>query len=118
MIVDHQWERSRLWATRALIAEIVLLVFTLILIGITGDYVQNGGYAYSWYSYTASSSSSATTYATSIFTTKFQITQAQLAFGILLMFSGWTYVGIYIYVTVVALWKPFNTLDLPHLFRE
>jgi hypothetical protein len=50
--------------------------------------------------------------------TKYQIIQAQLAFGILLMFSGFTYVGIYIYVTIVALWKPYGTLDTDHLFRQ
>ena len=100
-----------------LIAEIALLIFTFILIGIAGNYVQNGGYIYSSL-YTVSTFNTATTVATTAYTTKYQITQAQLAFGVLLMFSGWTYVGVYIYVTVVALWKPFNTLDLPHLFKD
>ena len=104
-----------MWATRALIAQLVLLVFTFILVGITGDYVQNNGYLYSSYSssLTGYSSTSSTVY-----TTKYQITQAQLAFGIMLMFSGFFYVGLYVYWTIVALWRPHHTLDTPHLFRE
>jgi hypothetical protein len=89
-------------------------VFTFILIGITGNYVQTQAYASSIYSvYSSSTVSSSSSY-----NTKYQITQAQLAFGILLMFSGFTYIGIYIYVTIVALWRPFHTLDIDHLFRE
>jgi hypothetical protein len=52
------------------------------------------------------------------YVTKYKIVQAQLAFGILLMFSGFTYVGIYIYVTYAALWEPYQTLDTSHLFHE
>jgi len=44
--------------------------------------------------------------------------QAQLAFAILLMFAGFAYVIFYGVVTYLALWKPFQTLDTPHLLRE
>lgn len=106
---------SRVWATRALIAQLVLLVFTFILIGIAGSYVQNNGYLYSS-SYSSLTGGSTTSSA--VYTNKYQITQAQLAFGIMLMFSGLVYVGAYMYVTFVALWQPHHTLDTPHLFRE
>jgi hypothetical protein len=43
--------------------------------------------------------------------------QAQLAFAILLLFSGLAYVIFYCVVTYLALWKPFQTLDTAHLFR-
>jgi hypothetical protein len=101
-----------MWATRVLISQLVLIVFTLILIGITGNYVQTGGYISSnvYSSYVSDTSSS--------YNTKYHIIQAQLAFGILLMFSGFTYVGIYIYVTYVALWQTYHTLDTGHLFHE
>ena len=54
----------------------------------------------------------------SSFDSKYRMVQAQLAFGVLLMITGWVYTGIYLYVTYVALWRPFNTLDTDHLFRE
>jgi hypothetical protein len=44
--------------------------------------------------------------------------QAQLAFAVLLMFAGLAYVIFYGVVTYLALWKPFHTLDTPHLFRQ
>jgi len=44
--------------------------------------------------------------------------QAQLAFAILLLFAGIAYLIFYGVVTYLALWKPFKTLDIPHLFRE
>ena len=51
------------------------------------------------------------------FTTKYGIVRAQLAFGILLMFTGLTYVVIYGYVTYIALWRPHHTLDTDHIFH-
>jgi hypothetical protein len=113
LILAHKKDGSRLWATIVLIAQIVLLIFTFILIGITGSYVQSGGYSY----ISSYSVSSYGTVSSGSYTTKYQIVQAQLAFGVLLMFSGFTYIGIYIYVTIVGLWKPFGTLDNDHLFR-
>ena len=113
--LEKRWNKARAWASRTLIAQIVLLIFSFILIGIAGDYVSNSGYIYSSTGY-----SSVVTYATTTsrsYTVKYQITQAQLAFGILLMFSGWCYLGVYVYVTIVALWKPYSTLDLPHILR-
>jgi hypothetical protein len=103
-----------LWATIVLIAQIVLLVFTCILIGITGHYIQTDGYIYS-------SSSDVNSYGTDSsgpYATKHQLVQAQLTAGSVLMFSGFIYIGIYIYVTIVGLWKPFGTLDIGHLFRS
>jgi hypothetical protein len=88
-----------MWATIALIAQLILLVFTFILIGITGNFVSIAGPVLSGYS-------------------GLQIVQAELAFGILLMFSGLVYIGIYIFVTYVALWVPFGTIDSGHLFHE
>ena len=101
---------SRVWATIVLIAQIVLLIFTFILIGITGNYVQTESTQYSLYNIVSSSSDP--------YPTKYRIVQAELAFGILLMFSGLTYIGIYIYVTIAGLWQPFQTLDTGHLFRQ
>jgi hypothetical protein len=99
-----KWNRSRVWSTRVLILQIVLLVFTFILIGIAGDYVSSKGYLF--------------VDLDGSFTTKYQITQAQLAFGILQMFAGWSYLIMYGVVTFLAIWKPTNSLDLAHLFRE
>ena len=116
LIVDKNRDRSRFWATRALIAELVLLLFSFILIGIAGDYVQSSGYLTSSY-YGVSYNWASTITDSSALSTKLKITQAQLAFGILLMFSGWIYVGLYLYVTYIALWRPYKTLDLSHLFH-
>ena len=104
-----------MWATLTLIAQLVLLFFTFILIGIAGNYIQNNGYLYSSY-YSALTGYSSKSPA--VYNTKYQITQAQLAFGILMMFSGFFYVGMYMYVTLIALWQPHHTLDTAHLFRE
>ncbi len=98
-ILVYKKDASRMWATRVLIAQLVLLIFTFILIGIAGNFVEM---------HDCSSSDAS----------KCKVTQAQLAFGILLMFSGFTYVGIYIYVTYVALWQPYQTLDTDHIFNE
>jgi len=51
-------------------------------------------------------------------TTKYQIMQAQLAFAILLLFSGFAYVIFYVVVTYLALWRLFHIIDKGHLFRE
>jgi hypothetical protein len=104
-----KWDRSRLWATRVCIAQIVLLLFCFILIGIVGNFVQT--------QQGISSSIYGTTYINN-FSTKYQIMQAQLAFAILLLFAGLAYIIFYGVTTYLALWKPFNTLDTPHLFRE
>ena len=111
-ILALKWERSRVWATRVFIAQIVLLLFTFILIGIVGSFISANGTIYSVYS---SFYSYSTTYGKS-FQAKYQVMQAQLAFAILLMFCGWTYLIYYCIVTYLALWKPFHTLDTPHLF--
>jgi hypothetical protein len=103
-----KWNLSRFWATRVCIAQIVLLVFCFILIGIDGNFVQTQQ---------GISSLSGTTYVNN-FSTKYQIIQAQLAFGILLLFAGLAYIIYYGVITYLALWKPYNTLDTPHLFRE
>lgn len=97
---------SRAWATRVLIAQLILLFFTFILIGITGDFVAN------------INSQNYFTYATDDFIPKYRIVQTELAFGILLMFSSLIYVGLYIFITYIALWKPFHTIDTNHLFHE
>ncbi|CAF3069477.1 unnamed protein product [Rotaria socialis] len=105
-----KWERSRVWATRVFIAQAVMLVFSFVLIGIVGSYVSS-------YSATAAATTTYSAYySTTNLTTKYHVMQAQLAFAILLMFSGFTYVTFYLVVTYLALWRPFQTLDLPHLF--
>ncbi len=102
-----------------LIAQLVLLIFSFVLIGITGNYVQTTGTDYySYLTYLSSVFYSGTPESFNSYQTKYHLTQAELAFGILLMFSGFTYVGIYIFVTFLALWQPFHTLDLDHLFKE
>lgn len=60
----------------ALIAQIVLFVFSFILIGISGSYVAS--YEVGSYYTTVSSAQRS----------KYQVMQAQLAFAILLMFTG------------------------------
>jgi hypothetical protein len=100
---------SRPWATGVLIAQSILVIFTAVLIGINGEFLAN---AASYLSFTSLSS------LTGAFQTKIHIIEAQLAFGALLTVSGLVYVAFYIYVTIVALWRPFQTLDCPHLFRE
>ena len=100
---------ARKFASIALIGQIVLLIFSFILIGITGSYVSTGGYYNSYYSISPTGTPGAST-------TKYQIVQAQLAFGVLMMFSVWVYIGIYIYVTIVALWIPYHTIDAGHAF--
>ena len=105
-----KFDRSRVWATYVCIAQIVLLVFCFILIGIVGNYVSTQQTLVSLYgSYSISAST---------FQTKYQIMQAQLAFAILLLFSGIAYIVYYCVVTYLALWRPHRTLDTPHLFRE
>ncbi len=108
-----RWDRSRFRATRVFIAQLVLIVFTLILIGIVGNFVSTNAAVVSLYS----SSSVGTTNYGNNFSTKYKIMQAQLAFAILLLFSGLAYVIFYCVVTYLALWKPFQTLDTAHLFR-
>lgn len=110
ILLVTKWNRSRLWATRVCIAQIVLLVFCFILIGIVGNYVSVQQSLVSLYT---TDSISASTFAV-----KYQIMQAQLAFAILLLFAGIAYIVYYCVVTYLALWKPFQTLDTPHLFRE
>jgi hypothetical protein len=109
-----KWDRSRLWATRVFIAQLVLIVFTLILIGIVGSFVSSNAVVDSLYS----SWYVGTTNYGNNFSIKYQIMQAQLAFGILLLFAGLAYIIFYCVVTYLALWKPFQTLDTPHLFRQ
>ena len=113
-ILALKWERSRVWASRVFIAQIVLLVFTFILLGIVGSFISANSTIYSSYS---SLYSYSTTYGKN-FQTKYQVMQAQLAFAIILMFCGWAYLIYYCIVTYLALWRPFNTLDTPHLLRE
>lgn len=104
-----KWNRSRLWATRVFIAQIVLLVFCFILIGIVGSYVSTQSFVSLYTSYSIS---------VATWTAKYQIMQAQLAFAILLLFAGIAYIVFYCVVTYLALWKPHHTLDTPHLFHE
>ena len=44
--------------------------------------------------------------------------QAQLAFAILLMFSGIAYVIFYCVVSYRTIWKPFSTLDIDNHMEE
>lgn len=110
ILLVTKFNRSRVWATRVCIAQIVLLVFCLILIGIVGNYVSTHQ--------TLVSLESIYSISTSTFTTKYKIMQAQLAFAILLLFAGIAYIVYYCVVTYLALWRPYHTLDTPHLFRE
>ena len=92
----------------------MLLVFSFVLIGIVGSFVSAGTYVLSVYS---SSSTYSSVYGND-YITKYQIMQAQLAFAILLMFSGIAYVIFYCVVTYLAIWKPFNTLDMKDHMRK
>lgn len=83
-------------------------MFTFILIGITGDYVSTIN-CYNYYKIFID---------TNGLIRKYRVIQAELVFGILLMFSGLIYVGIYTFVTYIALWKPFHAIDTAHLFHE
>lgn len=106
----YRKDSCRMWATRVLIAQICLLVFTFVLIGIKGDYVQKWSRSISLYHISSNTIDNP-------FSNKYRIVQAQLAFGILLMFTGFTYIAIYGYVTYTALWRPHHTLDTDHLFQ-
>lgn len=44
--------------------------------------------------------------------------QAQLAFTILLMFTGVAYVIFYCVVTYLAIWKPFHDLGIKNLMEK
>ena len=110
--LERKWSRTRVWCTRVLILQLVLLVFTFILIGIAGNFVSTFGYVTTLYGTSSSNSE------TSSFVTKYHIMQAQLAFGILLMFCGFAYVIFYAVVTYLTIWKVHGNLDLPHLFQE
>jgi hypothetical protein len=83
-------------ASKVLIAQIVLLVCTFILIRITSNYIQTSGYDYPDLVILITDES------LNKYVAKYRITEAQLVFGILLMFSGFTFVGIYIYVTIIS----------------
>ena len=84
MILVHRKDSSRMWASRVLIAQIVLTAFTLILIGITGNYVQTEGPSYNLFiSYGVDTNNS--------YVTKYRMIAAQLAFGIFLMISGFPF---------------------------
>ncbi|CAF3664054.1 unnamed protein product [Rotaria socialis] len=115
ILLVKKWDRSRFWATGVFIAQILLLVFTFILIGIVGNFVSTNSNAYS-----ASSNTSVGSVADifASFRTKYRIMQAQLAFAIILMFTGLGYVIFYMLITYLALWKPFHTLDVSHLFQQ
>ncbi|UJR32422.1 hypothetical protein I4U23_019884 [Adineta vaga] len=112
ILLVKKWDRPRLWATRVLISQLVLLVFTFILIGIAGSFVSASS-AISSLTYVYSGISYGGTYGT-----KVGIMQAQLAFGILLMFAGIVYIVLYGIITYLTIWKLFHTLDTPHLFRK
>lgn len=103
VILVVKFNRTRPWCTRVLIAQVVLLIFSFILVGIDGSYV---------------SVNVITNTVASNLTTKYRIIQASLAFAILLMISGWAYLIFYMVVTYLAVWKPLKTLDLRHLFVE
>ncbi|CAF3402619.1 unnamed protein product [Rotaria socialis] len=111
VLLVKSWARSRVRASRVLIAQIILLVFTFILIGIVGSYVSSNS---------ITNSTAYTTYygTNKNLTTKYKVMQAQLAFSIILMFSGLAYVIFYLVVTYLALWRPFHTLDISHMFFD
>ena len=91
----------------------MLLVFTFILIGIVGNYIQNNGYLYS--SFYSSLTRSSTSWL-SVYTSKYPIAQAQLSFGILMMFSGLFYVAIYIYAVISIAWRSYHAMNTFHVF--
>lgn len=72
----------------------ILLVFAILLIGITGDYVKNNVHI----------SSLSAAFENESEKSKYQITQAELALGVVLMVSGLGYVELYTYVAFAALW--------------
>jgi uncharacterized membrane protein len=106
IVLAYKKDGSRVWASRVLIAQIILIMFTCILVGITGDYVSRNSLLFDWSVLYDRSNQ------------KYRIVQTELAFGILLMFSGLAYIGIYIFVTYIALWKPFHTFDTANLFQK
>ncbi|CAF1668014.1 unnamed protein product [Didymodactylos carnosus] len=72
------------WANYALIAQVILVCFAIIIVGIDGDFIRNSAYV---------GLSSVTAY------TKYQILQAQIAFAVIMMFLGLVYIAIYLYGT-------------------
>ncbi len=107
IVLAYKKNGSRVWASRILIAQGILIIFTCFLIGITGDYVSRYALPFGWSSR-----------GDIRLDRKYTIIQAELTFGILLMFSGFVYIGIYLFVTYKALWKPFHTIDTAHIFNK
>ncbi|CAF1167160.1 unnamed protein product [Didymodactylos carnosus] len=81
------------WWTINAITQSILFVLTIILIEITGNYVNTHGSTTSLYCSSTSTSSDAK-YACS----KYQLHQAQLAFAILMFFAALTFLGFFLYL--------------------
>ncbi|CAF1128055.1 unnamed protein product [Adineta steineri] len=104
-VLVERKSRSRIWSTRTLITQLILILFTFILISITGHYIENN-------------SVFVTALSPNSYQVKYHLMQAQLASAVLLMFSGLTYILIYISISYIALWQPFHTLDINDHSRQ
>jgi hypothetical protein len=79
------------------ITQCILFLFTIILIGITGDYVNKHGGTSDYCSNGIIGFDEAYKY----LCTKYQLHQAQLAFAILMFFSAILFIGLFIYLYFV-----------------
>ncbi|CAF0873030.1 unnamed protein product [Adineta steineri] len=114
ILLATKWKRTRVHATRVLICQIILLIFSFTIIGIVGSYltINNTSYYYSGYYFYSSS------FSLSNLSTKYKLMQTQVACSALIMVTGFVYIIFYSIITYLAMWKSFHTLDTANLCRS
>lgn len=93
-----QISEQRMWMINA-VTQCILFLFAIILIGITGDYVNKHHVVISDY---CSSDFTDLDKSSKYPCTKYQLHQAQLAFAILMLFSAILYIGLFLYLYFVV----------------
>ncbi len=93
-----QTSEQRMWIINV-ITQSVLFLFTIILIGITGDYVTKHRAASVLY---CSSDLTDLDISYEYQCTKYQLHQAQLAFAILMFFSALLFIGLFLYLYFIV----------------
>lgn len=80
------------------VTQFILFVFAIILIGITGDYV-NKHYPYEPYYTSGLSNLAESLY---YLLTKYRLHQVQLTFAVLMFFSAILFIGLFLYLYLIA----------------
>ncbi|CAF1007340.1 unnamed protein product [Rotaria sordida] len=104
-----QINSSQMWLIN-LICQCIALVFTIILIGITGNYVNTHQFASTLYCNSYGSGNKVFKNACS----KYQLHQAQLAFAILIFFTQLFFIGLYVYLNIIV--RPFPVAPAPIVY--